>query len=93
MKFFDRLGNGWNLGIKSLEIIGEHPKLLLFPVMSGIAMILVLLSFATAFFGMAGFNPELIEGVFSKIDEMGQTVAIIIGFVFYLITYFMIVFL
>lgn len=92
MKLFDRLGNGWNLGIKSLEIIANHPKLLLFPVLSGVALILILLSFATAFFGMAGFDPALIEGVFERIEEMGQSVSIMIGFVFYLITYFVVVF-
>ncbi len=92
MKLFDRLGNGWTLGIKSLEIIANHPKLLLFPVLSGIALMLILLSFATAFFGMAGFDPALIEGVFERIEEMGQSVSIMIGFIFYLITYFVVVF-
>ncbi len=92
MSIFDRLGNGWNLGIKSLEIIAKHPKLLLFPVLSGLGLIAVLLTFATAFFGMAGFNPELIESTMNSVDEMGQAAAILITFVYYLITYFVIVF-
>lgn len=92
MKIFDRLGNGWNLGIKSLEIIAKHPKLLLFPVLSGVGLIAVLLTFATAFFGMVGFDPTLIEGAFDKVEEMGQVAAIIIIFVYYLITYFVVVF-
>lgn len=92
MRFFDRLGNGWNLGIRSLEIIAKHPKLLLFPVLSGTALIAVLLSFATAFFGMAGFDFTMIDNLFYQIEEMGQAVAIAIGFVFYLISYFVIVF-
>lgn len=92
MRIFDRLGNGWNLGIKSLEIIAKHPKLLLFPVLSGVGLIAVLLTFATAFFGMIGFNPALIDGAFDKVEEMGQVATIIITFVYYLITYFVIVF-
>lgn len=92
MKIFDRLGNGWNLGITSLEIIAKHPKLLLFPVLSGLGLIAVLLTFATAFFGMAGFDFALLETTFDKIESMGQVVAIMIAFVYYLITYFVIVF-
>ena len=56
MRIFDRLGRGWTLGLKSLEVIGAHPKLLLFPVLSGAALVAVLLSFWGAFLGIAAFN-------------------------------------
>ncbi|MEL6656837.1 MAG: DUF6159 family protein, partial [Bacteroidota bacterium] len=92
MKFFDRLSNGWNLGIKSLEVIGSHPKLLLFPVLSGLAMIAVVLSFGGAFLGLAGFDPEAMEAIFGRMEQMGEVVFWAITFVFYLITYFVIVF-
>lgn len=92
MKLFDRLGKGWNLGIKSLEVIAEHPKLLLFPIMSSIGMIAVLLSFATAFLGVAGFNPEFIEVTANNLADYGEFALYTGIFIFYLITYFLIVF-
>lgn len=92
MRFFDRLGRGWTLGIKSLEVIGSHPKLLLFPVLSGVALLLVLLSFGGAFLGLAGFNFDAMEAIFLKMEQLGEVVFYLIAFVFYFITYFIIVF-
>lgn len=92
MKIFNRLRTGWNLGIKSLEIIAKHPKLLLFPILSGLGMIAVLLTFATAVFGMAGFDMALLDAAFDKIESMGEVATISITFVYYLITYYVIVF-
>jgi hypothetical protein len=92
MKVFDRLGRGWTLGLKSLEIIGQHPKLLLFPVLSGAALLAVLLSFGGAFLGLAGFDPAAMEAVADKMNQVGDVVFFAIIFIFYLITYFVIVF-
>lgn len=92
MKLFDRLGRGWDLGIKSLEVIGAHPKLLLFPVLSGLALIAVVLSFGGAFLGLAGFDPQAMEVLINRMEQMGEVVFWLITFVFYLVTYFVIVF-
>ena len=92
MKLFDRLGRGWELGIKSLEVIGAHPKLLLFPVLSGLALIAVVLSFGGAFLGLAGFDPQAMEVLINRMEQMGEVVFWLITFVFYLVTYFVIVF-
>lgn len=92
MKLFDRLGRGWDLGIKSLEVIGAHPKLLLFPVLSGVALLAVLISFGGAFLGLAGFDPEAMEAIINRMEQSGEVVFWLVTFVFYLVTYFIIVF-
>ncbi|MEL7222332.1 MAG: DUF6159 family protein [Bacteroidota bacterium] len=92
MNLFDRLGQGWKLGIKSLEIIGAHPKLLLFPVLSGAALVMILLSFGGAFLGLTGFDPQMMEAFFQKMESLGEVAFWAIAFVFYLVTYFVIVF-
>lgn len=92
MRFFDRLGRGWDLGVRSLEVIGAHPKLLLFPVLSGLALFAVVLSFGGAFLGLAGFDPQALEAIFNRMEQMGEVVFWLITFVFYLVTYFVIVF-
>jgi len=45
MKFFDRLSNGWQLAKTSLAIIEEEKSLLLFPVLSTLALIMVCATF------------------------------------------------
>ncbi|MEM1215135.1 MAG: DUF6159 family protein [Bacteroidota bacterium] len=92
MNLFDRLGRGWNLGIQSLEIISEHPKLLLFPVLSGSAMVAIVLSFFGAFLGMTGANPELMNAFGDKLEQLGEVAVYGILFLFYLISYFIVIF-
>ena len=92
MNLFDRLGRVWNLGIQSLEVIGEHPKLLLFPVLSGSAMVLILLSFFGTFLGLTGADPAVMEAFGDKLEQMGEFATAAIVFVFYLITYFIVIF-
>ncbi|MEM6398449.1 MAG: DUF6159 family protein [Bacteroidota bacterium] len=92
MKIFDRLSLGWTLGIRSLGLIKDHPKLLLFPILSGLSMLLILLSFGGAFLGLTGFDPEIIESIIVKMEEAGDLVFWGATFVFYLVTYFIVVF-
>ncbi len=92
MRFFDRLSRGWHLGITSLEVIKDHPKLLLFPVLSGAALIAILLSFSGAIIGLVGFSPEAFEAAMSSLEQTGD-VGVFIGlFLFYLISFFVVIF-
>ena len=92
MRFFDRLSRGWHLGITSLEVIKDHPKLLLFPVLSGAALIAILVSFAGAMFSLAGFSPEALEAAMRSLEQTGD-VGVFIGlFLFYLISFFVVIF-
>lgn len=56
MKFFDCLGWGWELGIKSFEVIGVYFKLLFFLVFLGLVLIVVVFFFGGVFFGLVGFD-------------------------------------
>ncbi|MEM7571708.1 MAG: DUF6159 family protein [Bacteroidota bacterium] len=92
MKFFDRLGRGWTLGIQSLKVIRDHPKLLVFPVLSGLSMIAILLTFGGAFLGLTGFDMEVMNSIFERMEQTGDVVFYAITFAFYLVTYFIVFF-
>lgn len=92
MRLFDRLSRGWHLGITSLEVIRDHPKLLLFPVISGAALVVAFLSFSGAIMALFGINPRAMESAFATLEQAGDVGSFIALFIFYLITYFVIVF-
>ena len=91
MKFFDRLSNGWQLAKTSLAIIEEEKSLLLFPVLSTLALIMV----CATFFGCGYFifGAELLAD--SNAVETGSAVspfAYVLAFLYYFVTYFVIIF-
>jgi len=92
MRIFDRMGRGWELGLQSLRVILDYPKLLLFPVLSGVSMCLILLSFGGVFLGLSGFDVEVMESIFARMEESGEWVFWVSTFLFYLITYLIVVF-
>lgn len=85
MGFFDRLGNGWKMGMASLKIIKKNKQLVLFPIISSIALLLVIASFLGILFAQVGLN-------FDEIISRGSTADYILTFVYYLICYFVIIF-
>ena len=90
MGFFDRLSKGWTLGITSLKIISENPALMLFPVISGISLILISLSFFGG--GYFVFGEEILAIGDGGDSSSMNTLMYILGFLFYLVNYFIIVF-
>ncbi|MCB0631758.1 MAG: DUF6159 family protein [Saprospiraceae bacterium] len=89
MSFFDRMSNGWSLGMTSLKTIWENKNLLVFPVMSGLALIFICLSFFGGTFALYGQD---LEAFLNRWSEHNNVVLYGILFVFYLINYFIIVF-
>ena len=85
MSFFTRLSNGWNITMNSFKILKENKQLILFPILSGLSMILILGSFGTAFFASAGWNADNINN-----DDPLVNYALI--FLFYFVNYFVVVF-
>ena len=75
-----KIGNGWSLIKASASVLRADKELLLFPVLSGSALVIVSLSFALPFF----FVGNLGEGA--------SVAAYVVGFFFYLIQYFVIIF-
>ncbi|NOQ75520.1 MAG: hypothetical protein GQ574_26155 [Crocinitomix sp.] len=85
MGFFDRLSKGWRMGIASLKIIQKNKQLVLFPIISGVALVLVIASFVGITY--ASFGADL-----DQIAEQSTATDYVLTFLYYLICYFVIVF-
>jgi hypothetical protein len=84
---FDRLSRSWQLVKASGAVLLQDRKLLLFPLISGVATLLVVASFALPVFGVL---------VFDRYGGHGPRISgmpfYLIGFLFYLVQYFVIFF-
>lgn len=88
MSFFSRLSAGWSLAKVSFATINENRSLLLFPVFSGISLLLVLATFFGGGFFLIG--GETISNMFDS--EEGNLYGYGLIFLYYLINYCCIVF-
>lgn len=85
MGFFDRLSNGWNLGMTSFKVIRENKQLLAFPIISSIALIIVSASFLGGGYWLFG----------EELDSFNGDITFYQGallFAFYFVNYFIIIF-
>ncbi|GAB4092662.1 DUF6159 family protein [Flaviaesturariibacter terrae] len=83
MNIFERMGNGWRIAMNSFSVLRANKQLLIFPLLSGVSLLLILGSFVAAFF------------TFSNIDEFDlDNRALLYGamFGFYLVNYFVVTF-
>ena len=85
MSFFDRLSNGWTLAMNSFKVLKENKQLIIFPVLSGISLVLIMGSFVLVFFGVNGWSDE-------NVEDPGTIGNYLYLFLFYLINYFIVVF-
>lgn len=85
--FFERMANGWELARQSWSVLMEDKKLLVFPLISGIACMLVLASFVAPLWA-TGYADVVMEDQ-SKLQD---PFSIIILFAFYFANYFVIAF-
>jgi len=82
---FDRFSRSWQLVKASGSVLMQDKELLLFPLISSIAALIVMLCFALPMIGMVA-----LDGVsHSKVSGVGMYV---LGFLFYLAQYFVIFF-
>lgn len=81
----DKLANSWQLMKASWEILKADREILLFPVISGLALILVTASFVAPLFALG------ISGR-SLLSEGSNAVNLVVAFFFYFICYFVIIF-
>jgi hypothetical protein len=90
MSFFTRLSNGWELFKNSFKILKENKELIVFPVLSGISLVLITGSFIVAFLAAYGWD---VDNVSVGDDGSGNIVLnVALTFVFYLINYFVVIF-
>ncbi|HLZ89652.1 MAG TPA: DUF6159 family protein [Puia sp.] len=88
MNIFDRFSNGWNIAMNSWAVLKENRRLILFPILSGISLILVILSFVLIAFASVGWDPDALRDV----REQPTVVNYLFVFGYYLVNYFIIVF-
>ncbi|MES2772852.1 MAG: DUF6159 family protein [Bacteroidota bacterium] len=85
MGFFERASNGWQIAQNSFKVLKENKQLILFPVLSGISLLLIVVSFSTAVLGNSGWEVD-------NIGDTGQVIGYVILFLYYLVNYFVVVF-
>ena len=85
MSFLDRFSNGWTITLNSFKVLKENKKLIIFPILSAVSMILILGSFVSALLASAGWD-------FEYIQEPGTAMSYVILFLYYLVNYFIVVF-
>ncbi|MDN3658182.1 DUF6159 family protein [Ferruginibacter paludis] len=85
MNFFDRLSSGWTISMNSFSILKKNKQLIIFPILSGISLVLTAGVFILGILAVAGWNVEYI-----KTDNRVINYALLFGF--YFINYFIVVF-
>jgi hypothetical protein len=85
MNFFTRLSNGWQLALNSFAVLKANRQLIIFPVLSAIAMLLVISSFVVAMFASTGWDAE-------SLRQQSAVANYTILFLYYLVNYFVVVF-
>ncbi|HEY5367930.1 MAG TPA: DUF6159 family protein [Hanamia sp.] len=85
MSLGTRFSNGWTIAKNSFKVLRENRQLIIFPILSGISIILIVASFFTAVLGFAGWNVD-------NMRALGTIESYVLLFVFYIINYFVIVF-
>jgi len=81
---FDSIGNSWSLIKSSAKVLEADRELIVFPILSGIAVLLLMAVF---------FVPMLLVGYFGRVASQGlQVVDYLILFLFYVIQYLVIFF-
>jgi len=80
---FERLARSWQLVKASTDVLRADPELLLFPLISGLAALVVMASFALPVFGLNALG-HLSGGA----DNLMSASTVLVGFAFYVSLYF-----
>jgi hypothetical protein len=86
---FERMKTGWELGLQSFGVLRHDKELVLFPMMSGAACLLVLMSFALPLWNTPWFH-QFFDAQDHQTPQ--NPIVYVILFAFYVVNYFVIVF-
>lgn len=89
---FERMAAGWDLVKQSWQVLKLDKELLLFPLMSGIACVLVVASFALPLWGTGYIDAVMQENDAGQVSQLNQIIGIVLLFAYYFVNYFVIVF-
>ncbi len=79
--------------MNSLEVVRDHPKLLLFPIISGVAMISIFLTLILSMASVLGIGSAVFQVDEWNFDpRFSEGLGYLILFAFYLVNYFVVVF-
>lgn len=92
MGFFDRIGRSWEFAKTSYAILWHNKQLLIFPILSGAALLAVLASFALPLWGTGTMQQWLQAAEEGSAPAWQQAGLWITLFAFYFVNYFIIVF-
>jgi hypothetical protein len=85
MNFSTRISNGWKIITNSFKILKANKELVLFPILSGVSVILIMASFFTAVFAAYGWQ-------FPQVQQENTALNYAVLFAFYVINYFIVIF-
>ncbi|MFL5787611.1 MAG: DUF6159 family protein [Flavisolibacter sp.] len=85
MSFIDRLSNGWKLSMNSFKVLKENKKLIIFPILSGVSLLLIMGSFVVALLASNGWDAD-------NMKEYSKATGYLFMFLYYLVNYFIVVF-
>jgi hypothetical protein len=85
MSLFTRFSSGWQIAKNSFKVLKANRQLIIFPILSGAAMVLIMGSFFTVLFGIAGWDADNIDNANNALTYIGI-------FAYYIVSYFVIVF-
>ena len=91
---FERMTTGWELAKQSAHVLRQDKELILFPLISGVACLLALASFAVpAYFGgLFDFAVQENADGATKIDVNIGPLYYVVAFLFYFVNYFIVIF-
>jgi len=85
MNFFDRLSNGWKISLNCFSLLKENKQLIIFPILSGLSMILIMGSLIVGILAAAGWDT-------GNLSDTSNTANYLVLFAFYVVNYFIVVF-
>jgi hypothetical protein len=85
MSIFKRLSNGWQITMNSFKVLKENRQLIIFPILSGLSMLMLLSSFVVLILAGAGWNVDNISSP-NTLENYAWI------FLYYFINYFIVVY-
>lgn len=87
---FQRISNGWELAQQSWRVLKLDKELLVFPLISGIACMLVMASFAVPLWA-SGYVDTVMDDE-NGVSQANQIIGYVVLFAYYFVNYFVIIF-
>lgn len=86
MNIFDRFSSGWTIAMSSFKVLRAKKELVIFPILSGIAILLIVASFVLIITSKNGWDPE------NNIEQFNTPLYYFMLLIFYVVNYFIVVF-